>query len=72
MTKRMERVIDALKSLPDEQQDSFADFVLHELETDARWVQTTQKHADTLDKLISEVLESDRRGETEVLDPDQL
>ena len=72
MTKRMEKAIEALKSLPEEKQDSVADFVLHELESDERWEQTTAQHTAAVDRIVADVLEADRRGETEVLDPDRL
>jgi hypothetical protein len=72
MTKLMEKAIEALRSLPEETQDAVAGSVLWKLEDDRKWEQTTEDHAAQVDKLVAEVLEADRRGETEPLDADGL
>lgn len=72
MTKLMESAVKAMQSLPRGKQQSFARFVIHELEEDAKWEATTAKHADRVRKLVAEILDADQRGETELLHPDQL
>ncbi len=72
MTKLMEKAIEALRSLPEETQDAVAGSLLWQLEDDRRWEQTTERYAEQVDKLVVDVLEADRRGETEPLDPDRL
>jgi hypothetical protein len=58
--------------MPEERQDMLARLMLHEIEEDERWMQTTEKHADKLRGLVDDVLQADRRGEFESLDPDKL
>jgi hypothetical protein len=72
MTKLMEQAIERLRSLPVERQDQVAGFLLYELESDRKWEETTEKYADKLDKLVADVIDSDRRGECDPLDPDRM
>lgn len=58
--------------LLEETQDAVAGSLLWQLEDDRRWKQTTEKYAKQVDKLVADVLEADRRGETKPLDPDRL
>ena len=37
MTRLMGKAVEALRSLPEEQQDAVAGFVLYEIESDRRW-----------------------------------
>lgn len=50
----MEKAVEALRSLPEEQQDAVAGFVLSEIESDAKWAATSIKRADKLRKLADE------------------
>jgi len=72
MTQLLEQVIEKLRALPVDKQDQVAGFVLYELESDQKWHETTQRHAGKLDELVADVLEADRRGECDDLDPDRL
>ena len=72
MTKLMEKAVEALRSLPEEQQDAVAGFVLSEIESDRRWTSTSVQHADKLRKLADEVREDFRTGRTSELDPEKL
>ena len=56
--------------MPAEQQDSLAQLLLYELEEDERWQQSTTRHADKLKGFVADILEAERRGECEPLDPD--
>ena len=53
-------------------EDLMARLLLHEIEQDERRHATTASHAVKFGGLINEVLEVDRREETEPLDPDRL
>lgn len=68
----MEQVVEALRSLPEDQQDAVARFVLSELEDDRRWAQTSLKYADKLRKLADEAAEDFHAGRTSELDPETL
>ena len=57
MTRLMEKAVEALRSLPEEQQDAVAGFVLSEIESDRRWTATSLQHADKLRKLADEARE---------------
>ena len=72
MVKIMERAIEKLRSLADDRQETFARFLLSELDADAAWERTTTANAQSVDRLVQDVLAADARGETEVLNPDQL
>ncbi|HEX8523157.1 MAG TPA: hypothetical protein VF669_12945 [Tepidisphaeraceae bacterium] len=72
MTKLMQQAIEALRMLPEQKQDELARQLLHDIADDAQWEQSTEKHADAVSRLVADVLEADRRGETEPLDPDKL
>lgn len=58
--------------MPQERQEQLAGLLLHEMQEDERWLQSTATHADKLNALAAEILTADRRGECEPLDPDSL
>jgi hypothetical protein len=68
MTRLMEKAIEALRFLPEEQQDAVAGFVLCEIEADRRWAATSLQHADKLRELADEAREDFQAGRTSVLD----
>ena len=72
MTKTLEDAIERLKQLPEERQEMLARLLMHELDEDQRWVQSTAIHEAKLKGLVEDVLEADRHGECEPLEPDQL
>jgi hypothetical protein len=72
MTKSLEHAIERLRQMSEEQQDSIAKLLLHELDEDERWAQSTATHFQQLETLANDILEADRRGECEPLDPDTL
>jgi hypothetical protein len=72
MTKMLEQAIERLKQMPEDRQDSLAQLLLHEIEEDELWQKSTDEHADKLKGFVAEILEADRRGECEPLDPERL
>ena len=72
MTKTLEEAIERLKQMPENQQDSLAQLLLHEIDEDERWQKSTAHHSEKLRTLVADILEAERRGECEPLDPDLL
>jgi hypothetical protein len=72
MTKALEEVIERLKQMPEDRQDSLAQLLMHEIEEDERWRASTAEHADKLSGFVADILEADRCGECELLQPDSL
>jgi len=62
MTKSLEQAIERLQQMPEERQDALAQLLLHEIDEDERWRQSTVAHKGKLRGLIKDVLEADRRG----------
>ena len=72
MTKTLEEAIERLRQMSEDRQDALAKLLLHEIEEDERWQKSTANHADKIQGLVQDVLEAERRGECEPLDPDNL
>ena len=72
MTRLMEQVIEKLRSLPEDKQDTVAGFVLSELESDRMWDETSIKHKDALRKLAGEAVSNLGAGQTSQLNSDNL
>ena len=72
MTKRMEEAIKALQALPDERQDAAADLVLHQLEDDRKWEESSAKYADKVARLGEQALAEFDAGQTDELDPERM
>ena len=72
MTKLMEQAIARLRALPPDQQDSFAGFVLQELDNEARWDELLSQCAPELERLADEAWAEHEAGLSEELDPDRL
>lgn len=72
MSHLVETAIDRLRQMPVDRQDMIARLVLHEIEEDERWMQSTNSNVEKLQSFVDQVLDADDRGEYEVLDPDQL
>lgn len=72
MTRLMEKTVEALRSLPEEQQDAVAGFVLSEIESNRQWAATSSQYAEKLRKLADEAREDFRAGRTSELDPEKL
>jgi hypothetical protein len=72
MTTALQQAIERLRQAPDDRQDALAALLIHELDEDERWAKSTAASSAKLERLVQDVLEADRRGECESLDPDQL
>lgn len=72
MTRLMGKAIEWLRTLPENQQDRLAEFLLHELAEDDRWTQSTQANGAKLKGLIDTILADDAAGRCPPLDPERL
>jgi hypothetical protein len=72
MTSLLKEAFDKASELPPEEQDTFARFLMAELESEARWADAFAHSQDALATLADEALEEFRAGKTEILDPDNL
>ena len=72
MTELMKKAFREVRKLSPDRQDSFAAFLLAELESEARWDEAFAKSPELLEKLAAEALAEDDAGETELLIPEEL
>lgn len=72
MTELLKRAFREVSKLPPEEQDSFAEFILGELESEARWDDAFARSPDLLERLAAEALAEDDAGKTEPLIPEEL
>ena len=72
MTKSLELAIEKLREMPADRQDELARLVLHEIEEDVRWQESTARNEAKLTELVDDILAADTRGECPPLDPEQL
>jgi hypothetical protein len=72
MTKTLQEAIARIEQMPEDRQELLARLMLHEINEDEKWARSTEAHAGKLAGLVNEVLEADRRGECEPLDPERL
>lgn len=72
MTDALKKAIERLEQMPAERQDLLARLMLHEIEEDEQWMRSSETHTDKLQGLVDDVLDANRRGECEPLDPDKL
>ena len=68
----MQKVIERLRAVPEGQQDQLAEFLLHELSEDERWIRTSEAHTEGLKRLVDGVLADDAKGLCDPLDPDRM
>ncbi|MBO6586314.1 MAG: hypothetical protein JJ953_09440 [Gracilimonas sp.] len=72
MNKKVKEVTEKLEELPKEERESFAAFVLEELESEERWSQLFKKSESVLTNLANEAIEEYQAGKTKKLDQDKL
>ena len=72
MIKLLEKAIEELAKLPENQQESMAQWILDELEDEARWDRAFVESLPQLEKLGKKALEDYRAGRTRDLNPDDL
>jgi hypothetical protein len=68
MTKLMEKALEKVSTLPQDEQDAIAARILAELENEAAWKTRFARQKRKLRRLAEEALEEHRRGETRSLD----
>jgi hypothetical protein len=72
MTKLLEKAFKKAQELPEVEQIRVAEWLMSELEDDAKWNISFATSSDALTKLAAEALAEHRAGLTEPLDPDSL
>jgi len=72
MTKRLEQAFSEAASLPAEEQDAVAEWILAELRSERRCAKAFATSQDALARLADEALEDDRAGRARKLDPETL
>lgn len=72
MTQLLEKAFAEASGLPEEDQNSFATWILAELSSEQRWARTFAQSGDKLARLAAEALREHAEGSTEELDPDEL
>lgn len=72
MTKLLEKAFKKAQELPEVEQNRVAEWLMSELEEDAKWDASFASSGDALAKLAAEALAEHRAGKTVPLDPDQL
>lgn len=72
MTKNLEIAIERLQQMSEERQELLAGLVLHEIEEDQKWSNTTDAHSDKLQNLVDGIIADDEAGKCEPLNPDEL
>ena len=58
MTQLLERAVKQISSLPDKEQDSLAEMIFAEVESEKRWDEQFESSQDTLAKMAAEALAS--------------
>lgn len=74
MTELLQRAFDRASELPQEQQDTFARFILAELDSEQRWQELFDRpeSEDMLERMADEALTAHRAGQTKLLDLQEL
>ena len=72
MSELFDRAVARARQLPTDQQNAIAALILEEIEDDARWASAFANSPGALEQLAAQADEEDRKGLTEVLDPDTL
>ena len=68
MTKLLEKALEKISSLPQEEQDAIASQILAELEDEAAWAERFATNRDKLRRLAEEALAEHHEGKTRPLD----
>ena len=72
MTHTLDAAIAKLATLPPDEQDRVAQWLLDELRDDEHWAQQFRASQDPLSKLAAEARADRTAGRTTALDPEQL
>jgi hypothetical protein len=68
MTKLLEKALEAISKLPDNEQDSLAAIIMEEIASEKRWDEAFSRTQDALGSLAKEALEEFGQDKTEPLD----
>lgn len=72
MTKLLEKAFEKASQLPSVEQNSFAKWMLEELESEKKWEEDFAASEDFLDKLADEALVAHEQGKTRSMDIGEL
>lgn len=72
MTELLQRAIEEITKLSDEQQDAIAALIVEELEDEAKWDATFSGSQDLLAELAAEAMAEYQAGQTQELNPESL
>ncbi len=74
MTELLQQAFEQAAKLPQTQQDTFARFLLAELDAEQRWAELLNRpeSEDLLEQLADEAVAAHRAGRTQPLDPEAL
>jgi uncharacterized membrane-anchored protein YjiN (DUF445 family) len=72
MTVLMQKALEVVNQLSEEEQDKVAQWLLAELNAEQRWQTLFDQSADMLSELAEEALSEHKHGETLALDIDNL
>lgn len=72
MTDLLEKAITELHKLPDDEQNLIAEWILAELNDDARWRESFARSQPQLKHLAQKALDEYHQGRTQTLDPNIL
>jgi hypothetical protein len=72
MTTRLEQAFTEAAKLPLDEQEALAEWILAELQSERRWGQLFATSQAVLSSLAAAALAEHHRGQTPILDPEQL
>ena len=72
MSELFDRAVAQARQLPADRQNAIASLILDEIDDEARSDAAFANSPDVLEQLVAQAAEEDRKGLTEVLDPDAL
>ena len=72
MTELLEKAIEELTRLTDEQQNTMGQWILEELEDEQRWNAAFANSLPQLEQLATKALQDYQDGRTQELNPDEL
>jgi hypothetical protein len=72
MIPLLEKAIQEISKLSEDEQEAFAAMILAELESEKRWNDLFSESEDILSELADEALKEHRAGKTKTLDLDEL
>ena len=72
VTDELRKAFDEASKLPESEQDSLAQWLLRELDSERRWTEAFSDSADALAELADEAIQDHKNGRTEELEPNSL